>query len=98
MSSTIELDDELERRKAEVDANFAKAERLGKAQLERLARGIRALELPRGSYVIIEVDTGEYVTGPSRKEARLAFRARYPKALAWMCPVTSMPTAPSGRG
>ena len=78
MTSTSDL---LSRRSEALDEKFAKAERLGKPHLVRLASEIRALALAGGSYVVVDVDTGEYVTGPSRREARVAFRAKHPGAL-----------------
>ena len=82
-----------ENRLAEIDANFEQVERMGTAHLARLAPEIRALALPRGSYVIIHVPTGRYVTGRSRHEARLTFRARHPEGSGWACRTEDLPAA-----
>ena len=80
-------------RLATIDANFDQTERTGTAHLTRLAAEIRVLSLPRGSYVIVDVASGGYVTGLSRSSARDAFRARYPKGPGWACRIEDLPSA-----
>ena len=81
----------LQDRYAAIDAKFAVAEAKGTVHLARLACEVRALALPRGSYVVIEVQTGQYVTGPSRLEARTAFKVRFPNTTGWACRVEDLP-------
>ena len=88
MSTTVQTSAE---RLAEIDANFDQVERQGLAHLKRLASDIAALALPRGSYVIVHVATGAYVTGASRGEARHAFRAAHPSGSGWACRVEDLP-------
>ena len=80
-------------RLAEIQANFDHVEKQGITHLTRLAPEIRALELPRGSYVIVRVATGAYVTGTSRGEALKAYRARHLKQPGWACRIEDLPGA-----
>lgn len=63
---------------------FDFAEKTGEIHLKRLAPELKALGLPRGSYVIVNAVTGEYVTGLTRGEAARTFRDRYPKMIGWV--------------
>ena len=88
MPSTTEA---LRDRNLAIAANHDYAAAKGKVHLARLAAEIRALDLPRGSYVIVEVASGAYVTAPSRLDALLTFRARYPEATGWACRIEDLP-------
>ncbi len=66
-----------------IDDNFEFVERKGKAYLKKLAGELQALGLPRGGYVIVNVLTGDYVTGKSRREAQLAYRAAHKGSPGW---------------
>ena len=56
-------------RVARMQANPDFTERKGKRYLETLAPELKALGLPRGSYIIINVVYGKYVTAASRSAA-----------------------------
>lgn len=73
---------------ASVETSFRKeeaafAKKKGTAYLERLAPELRALGLPQGSYAIVNVATGEYVTGSDMDEAARKFRKEYGKTIGW---------------
>lgn len=90
MSSTT---DARRDRNEAIAANFDMAEAKGKVHLARLATELRKLDLPRGSYVIVEVASGQYVTGCSRMAARNVFREKFPDATGWACRVEDLPSA-----
>jgi len=62
---------------------FEFAMKCGEIHLERLAPELAALHLPKGSYVIVNVVTGEYVTAESRLEAARLFRELHSKQVGW---------------
>ena len=66
-----------------IDDNFEFVERKGKVFLKKLAGELKALGLPRGGYVIVNVLTGDYVTGASRREAMVAYRSKYKGSPGW---------------
>ena len=80
-------------RLAAIDANFDHVEKLGTAHLVRLGPELKSLQLPRGSYVIVHVATGAYVTGTSRSDALKAYRLKYSKQPGWACRIEDLPRA-----
>jgi hypothetical protein len=66
-----------------VDENFDTAERKGTAMVRSLAPLLRALGLPADGYVIVNVETGDHVTGKTRLEAQRAYRQAHAGALGW---------------
>lgn len=66
-----------------IDENFEFVERRGMAYVQELEAELKALGLPSGSYVIINVLTGDYVTGSSRREAQIAYRVRHKGSPGW---------------
>jgi hypothetical protein len=71
---------DLDALKAERDAQFVV--KAGKVIYEELRPTLE--RLPPGSYVVIAVDTGEHVTGPSMSKAVDAFERKYGDVLAYV--------------
>ena len=76
-----------------LQANADFAEQKGKYYLAKLAVELKALKLARGSYVIINVVDGRYVTGATRRAARDEFRRLHPDAIGWACRTEDLPCA-----
>lgn len=63
---------------------FAFAEKTGGVHLKRLAPELKALDLPKGSHVIVNVVTGDYVTGTTRGNTMRTFQEQHPKCIGWI--------------
>lgn len=66
-----------------IDDNFEFVERKGKVYLKKLASELKALGLPKGGYVIVNVLTGDYVSGVSKRDALAAYRASHKGSPGW---------------
>ena len=66
--------------RADIEAEFVG--RAGDAHYQELRGTLE--KLPHGSYVVIAVETGAYVTGPSLSEASSAFERKHGDVLAYV--------------
>lgn len=74
-----------------LDENFDFYRSRGQHHLQKLAGELKALGLPRGSYVFVNVLTGDYVTGKSRREGQLAYRAAHKGSPGWASRIEDVP-------
>jgi hypothetical protein len=76
------MDDDFEKQRLHLDAVTEFAARTGPAWLEEIEPQLT--KLPKGTFIVINCETGEYVVGKRISEACDAFEKRFGKTVGWM--------------
>jgi hypothetical protein len=58
--------------------------RKGKSLLKRLGPTLRRRGVPADSYIVVDILSGEFVTGRTREQAGQRFKSMHPGATGWM--------------
>lgn len=61
-----------------------RTERKGKAILLTLGPTLEELGVPPSRYIMVDVDSGEFVTGQSAVEAAARFKIMHPRSSGWL--------------
>jgi hypothetical protein len=61
-----------------------RSEHKGKAILLTLGPTLRERGVPLSRYIVVDVDSGEFVTGQSAAEAAARFKIMHPRSSGWL--------------
>jgi hypothetical protein len=56
----------------------------GKSMLRKLGPTLRRRGVPAESYIVVDIVSGEFVTGKTREQAGQRFKSMHPGATGWM--------------
>ena len=56
----------------------------GKSMLKKLAPALQRRRVPADSYIVVDIVSGEFVTGKTQEEAGQRFKSMHPGANGWM--------------
>ena len=58
--------------------------RRGRSILKKLAPSLQSRGVPADSYIVVDIVSGEFVTGRTREQAGQRFKSMHPGANGWM--------------
>jgi hypothetical protein len=61
-----------------------RTEHKGKAVLLTLGPTLEERGVPASRYIVVDVDSGEFVTGQSAAEAAVRFKVMHPRSRGWL--------------